>query len=171
MKWCKIVKPEEINEEVLIELSKKLEEMRRGEKILSPVVEIAPFMDERKFEAYLSKIEEYKAAAKKHLEMRSLPTATLYACCAALAILMIAKPIKAANFLSNFIKKAGRKQEVKSHPMFHYTLLLLKAVAYNNKEFVDEAKKVFWDVVFINREDRQFAENVLRYVEKYLLKP
>jgi len=164
------VKTEGLDEEVLIELSRKLEKLKRGERILSPVVEKDTIVDEKRFGEYLSKVEEYKTAAKKYFEMKLIPVATLYACCTALAILMIAKPIKAANFLSNFVKKVGHKEEVKNHPMFRFTLLLLKAVAHNNKEFVDEAKKVFWDIVFINREEQQFAEKVLRYVEKYMLK-
>jgi len=165
------VRSEGTDEEVLIELSKKLEKLKRGERILSPVIERDVIVGEEKFKAYLSKVEEYKVAAKKYFEMGLIPVATFYACCAALAILIVAKPIKAANFLLNFTKKVGRKKEVKKHPMFRFTLLLLKAVAHNNKEFVDEAKKAFWDIVFINREEQQFAERVLRYVERYMLKP
>jgi len=160
-----------LDEEVMRELSKKLEQLKKGERILSPVIIEDPVINEKRFEIYLSKVEEYKTAAKKYLEMKIIPVATLYACCAALAILMVAKPVKAANFLAKFLEKVNRRDEVKSQPIFRFTLLLLKAIAHNSEEFLDEAKKVFWDINFINREEQQFVEQVLRHVGKYLIKP
>jgi len=160
-----------LDEEVIEELSKKLEQLKRGKRILSPVIIEDPVINEKRFEIYLSKVEEYKMAAKKYLEMDLIPVATLYACCAALAILMVAKPIKAANLLAKFLEKVDRRDEAKKQPIFRFTLLLLKAIAYNNEEFLDEAKKVFWDINFINREEQQFVEQVLRYVVRYVQRP
>lgn len=166
IKRCKVVTSEGLNEELMNELSKKLEQLKRGKKILSPVTIEDPAINEKRFEIYLSKVEEYKVAAKKYLEMEIIPVATLYACCAALAILMITDPVRAANFLAKFLEKINRRDEAKRQPIFRFTLLLLKFIAHNNKEFLDEAKKVFWNINFINREEKQFVEQVLRYLGK-----
>jgi hypothetical protein len=110
---------------------------------------------------YAKKSEEYREGAQKYLESGIDHNAILFACMAAVADLMMGNAKRGLNYLRNFAKSQGLRQKIRNNVSFEWAKLLFKGAIERDVGALDQARKVFLQVPFGFKDDREFGRRVM----------
>ncbi len=115
---------------------------------------------------YEKKAEEYKDGAKSYVESGMIKNAVILACMGALSDLMLGKPKEGIDYLTKVATASGNKQAFNEHPCFEWTKMIFKILVSRDQNLMISAKKLFLEIPWSFKDDREFARRVMESVEK-----
>ena len=84
----------------------------------------------------------------------------------ALADLMLGKPKEGMDYLSEITTESGESQTFHEHPCFEWTKLVFKVLINRDKNLMITTNKLFLEIPWSFKDDREFARRVLESVER-----
>lgn len=115
---------------------------------------------------YTKKAEEYKDGAASYIKSGMIKNAVTLACMGALADLMLGKPKEGMAYLTEITTESGESQTFHEHPCFEWTKLVFKVLINRNQNLMITANKLFLEIPWSFKDDREFARRVLESVER-----
>lgn len=115
---------------------------------------------------YEKKAEEYKEGAKSYIESGMTKNAAILACMGALADLMLGKPKEGIAYLTEIAATSKKNQEFQEHPCFIWTRILFKALVSRDEDMMISANKLFLEIPWSFKDDREFARRVMESIER-----
>jgi len=115
---------------------------------------------------YTKKANEYKAGAASYIKSGMVKNAVTLACMGALADLMLGKPKEGMAYLAKITKESGESQTFQEHPCFEWTRLVFKILINRDQNLMITANKLFLEIPWSFKDDREFARRVLESVER-----
>ncbi len=118
---------------------------------------------------YEKKAEEYKSGAKSYIESGMIKNAVILACMGALADLMLGKPKEGIAYLTEIAATSKKKQVFNEHPCFIWTKMLFKILVSRDENLMISANKMFLEIPWSFKDDREFARRVMESIERRIL--
>ena len=118
---------------------------------------------------YEKKAEEYKSGAKSYIESGMIKNAVILACMGALADLMLGKPKEGMAYLTDIAATSKKNQVFNEHPCFLWTKLLFKVLVSRDETLMVSANKMFLEIPWSFKDDREFARRVMESIERRIL--
>ncbi len=115
---------------------------------------------------YEKKAEEYKDGAKSYIDSGMIKNAVILACMGALSDLMLGKPKEGIDYLTKIAAASGNKQAFNEHPCFEWTKMIFKISVSRDQNLMISAKKLFLEIPWSFKDDREFARRVMESVER-----
>jgi len=115
---------------------------------------------------YEKKAEEYKDGAKSYIDSGMIKNAVILACMGALADLMLGKPKEGIDYLTKTATISGNKQAFNEHPCFEWTKMIFKVLVSRDHNLMISANKLFLEIPWSFKDDREFARRVMESVER-----
>ena len=115
---------------------------------------------------YEKKAEEYKDGAKSYIESGMIKNAVMLACMAALADLMLGRPKEGIAYLTDIASSSANSQVFHEHPCFEWTKLVFKVLIGRDTNLMITANKLFLEIPWSFKDDREFARRVMESVER-----
>ncbi|MFX1560944.1 MAG: hypothetical protein ACFFBL_10190 [Promethearchaeota archaeon] len=115
---------------------------------------------------YTKKAEEYKDGAASYIKSGMIKNAVTLACMGALADLMLGKPKEGMAYLTKIAADSGETQTFQEHPCFEWTKVVFKVLINRDQELMITANKLFLEIPWSFKDDREFARRVLESVER-----
>ncbi|MBY8996159.1 MAG: hypothetical protein KGD60_00410 [Candidatus Thorarchaeota archaeon] len=115
---------------------------------------------------YTKKAEEYKDGAASYIKSGMIKNAVTLACMGALADLMLGKPKEGMAYLAEITTKSGESQTFQEHPCFEWTKVVFKVLINRDQNLMITANKLFLEIPWSFKDDREFARRVLESVER-----
>lgn len=115
---------------------------------------------------YSKKAEEYKDGAKSYIKSGMIKNAVTLACMGALADLMLGKPKEGMAYLTKIASDSGESQIFHEHPCFEWTKLIFKVQINRDPDLLISANKLFLEIPWSFKDDREFARRVMESVER-----
>ncbi len=115
---------------------------------------------------YTKKAEEYKAGAASYIKSGMVKNAVTLACMGALSDLMLGKPKEGIAYLTKIAAESGESQAFQEHPCFEWTKLVFKVLINRDQNLMISANKLFLEIPWSFKDDREFARRVLESVER-----
>ena len=115
---------------------------------------------------YTKKAEEYKDGAASYIKSGMIKNAVTLACMGALADLMLGKPKEGIDYLTKITAESGESQTFQEHPCFEWTKLVFKVLINRDQNLMITANKLFLEIPWSFKDDREFARRVLESVER-----
>jgi len=115
---------------------------------------------------YSKKAEEYKDGAASYIKSGMVKNAVTLACMGALADLMLGKPKEGMAYLAKIASESGENQTFQEHPCFEWTKLIFKIQINRDKDLMITASKLFLEIPWSFKDDREFARRVMESVER-----
>jgi hypothetical protein len=117
---------------------------------------------------YEKKAEEYKDGAKSYIESGMIKNAVILACMGALADLMLGKPKEGIAYLTDIAASSKKNLEFQEHPCFVWTKMLFKILVNHDENLMISAKKMFLEIPWSFKDDREFARRVMESIERQI---
>jgi len=115
---------------------------------------------------YEKKGEEYKDGAKAYIESGMIKNAVILSCMGALSDLMLGKPKEGMAYLAEVASTTGNSQVFHEHPCFEWTKTVFKALISRDATLMITVNKLFLEIPWSFKDDREFARRVLQSVER-----
>ena len=115
---------------------------------------------------YEKKAEEYKDGAKSYIDSGMIKNAVILSCMGALSDLMLGKPKEGIDYLTKIATASGNKQAFNEHPCFEWTKLIFKILVSRDNNLMITAQKLFLEIPWSFKDDREFARRVMESVER-----
>ena len=115
---------------------------------------------------YTKKAEEYKDGAASYIKSGMVKNAVTLACMGALADLMLGKPKEGMAYLTKITSESGESQTFLEHPCFEWAKLVFKVLINRDQNLMITANKLFLEIPWSFKDDREFARRVLESVER-----
>jgi len=115
---------------------------------------------------YTKKAEEYKDGAASYIKSGMIKNAVTLACMGALADLMLGKPKEGMAYLAKIAAESGETQTFQEHPCFEWTKLVFKAMINRDSDLMISVNKLFLEIPWSFKDDREFARRVMESVER-----
>ena len=115
---------------------------------------------------YTKKAQEYKDGASSYIKSGMVKNAVTLACMAALAELMLGKAKEGMAYLTKTAAQSGESQTFQEHPCFEWTKLVFKVLINRDQDLMISANKLFLEIPWSFKDDREFARRVLESVER-----
>lgn len=115
---------------------------------------------------YEKKAEEYKDGAKSYIESGMIKNAVILSCMGALADLMLGKPKEGIAYLTEVASTSGNSQVFNEHPCFEWTKTVFKALISRDENLMITVNKLFLEIPWSFKDDREFARRVMESVER-----
>ncbi len=115
---------------------------------------------------YEKKGEEYKDGAKSYIESGMTKNAVILACMGALSDLMLGRPKEGMAYLTGIASSTGKSQVFNEHPCFEWTKLVFKALISRDANLMVSVNKLFLEIPWSFKDDREFARRVMESVER-----
>lgn len=115
---------------------------------------------------YEKKAEEYKDGAKSYIDSGMIKNAVILACMGALSDLMLGKPKEGIDYLTKIAAASGNKQAFNEHPCFEWTKMIFKIMVSRDKNLMISAHKLFLEIPWSFKDDREFGRRVMESVER-----
>ena len=115
---------------------------------------------------YEKKAEEYRDGAKSYIDSGMIKNAVILACMGALSDLMLGKPKEGIDYLTKIATASGNKQAFNEHPCFEWTKMIFKVMVSRDKNLMVSAHKMFLEIPWSFKDDREFARRVMESVER-----
>jgi len=115
---------------------------------------------------YTKKAQEYKDGASSYIKSGMIKNAVTLACMGALADLMLGKPKEGMAYLTKIAAQSGETQTFQEHPCFEWTKLVFKVLINRDQDLMITANKLFLEIPWSFKDDREFARRVLESVER-----
>lgn len=115
---------------------------------------------------YDRKAKEYREGAQKYFDSGIPGNGVVFACMAALSDLMLGKPKQGMSYLVQMAANPEVKDDFQEHPCFKWTKLLFKAQVDRNMETIIAAQKLFLQIPWSYKDDRELARRVMESVER-----
>jgi len=115
---------------------------------------------------YTKKAEEYKDGAASYIKSGMIKNAVTLACMGALADLMLGKLKEGIDYLTKVTAESGESQTFQEHPCFEWTKLVFKVLINRDQNLMITANKLFLEIPWSFKDDREFARRVLESVER-----
>lgn len=117
---------------------------------------------------YERKAKEYREGAEKYFDSGIPGNGVVFACMAALSDLMLGKTKEGLSYLVKKAADSELKDDFQSHPCFKWTRLIFKALIDRSKETIVTAQKMFLQIPWSYKDDKEFARRVMESVERRL---
>lgn len=118
---------------------------------------------------YEKKAEEYKSGAKSYIDSGMIKNAVILACMGALADLMLGKPKEGIAYLAEIAATSKKSQVFNEHPCFIWTKMLFKVLVSRDENLMVSANKMFLEIPWSFKDDREFARRVMESIERRIL--
>ena len=118
---------------------------------------------------YEKKAEEYKDGAKSYIESGMIKNAVILACMGALSDLMLGKPKEGIAYLTTIAASSNNKQAFNEHPCFEWTKMIFKVLVSRDQNLLVSAKKLYLEIPWSFKDDREFARRVMESVERRII--
>ncbi|MFW9960337.1 MAG: hypothetical protein ACFFDV_04930 [Candidatus Thorarchaeota archaeon] len=118
---------------------------------------------------YEKKAEEYKSGAKSYIDSGIIKNAVILACMGALADLMLGKPKEGIAYLTEIAATSKKSQVFNEHPCFIWTKMLFKVLVSRDENLMVSANKMFLEIPWSFKDDREFARRVMESIERRIL--
>ena len=115
---------------------------------------------------YTKKAQEYKDGAASYIKSGMVKNAVTLACMGALADLMLGKPKEGMAYLTKITTQSVESQTFHEHPCFEWTKLLFKVLINRDQNLMITVNKLFLEIPWSFKDDREFARRVLESVER-----
>jgi hypothetical protein len=115
---------------------------------------------------YSKKATEYREGAETYLNSGMLQNAITFACMAALADLMLGHPKEGLVYLTGFASESDQTDSFQESACFKWTKLVYRALVSRESEAIDSAQKLFFDIPWSFKDDREFARRVMDSVQR-----
>lgn len=115
---------------------------------------------------YEKKAIEYKKGADKYFKSSITGNGIVFACMSALAQLMLGKPKEGMAYLAGIAAQEDLRDDFQDHPCFNYTKLVFKAQIERDKDSVVKAHKLFLQIPWSYKDDKEFARRIMESVER-----
>ena len=115
---------------------------------------------------YTKKAQEYKDGAASYIKNGMVKNAVTLACMAALADLMLGKPKEGMAYLTKTTTQSGDPQTFHEHPCFEWVKIVFKVLINRDQDLMISANKLFLEIPWSFKDDREFARRVLESVER-----
>ncbi len=117
---------------------------------------------------YEKKANEYREGADNYIKSGLVKNAVIFACMSALSELMLGNPKDGMKYLSRVASEPENKEEFHSDPCFRWTKLIFKALIKRDTEAIVQAKKLFLQIPWSYKDDKEFARRVMDSVARRL---
>lgn len=118
---------------------------------------------------YEKKAEEYKDGAKSYIESGMIKNAVILACMGSLADLMLGRPKEGIDYLTKIAATSNISQAFNEHPCFEWTKMIFKVLVSRDQDLLISAKKLFLEIPWSFKDDREFARRVMESVERRIM--
>lgn len=115
---------------------------------------------------YEKKGLEYKDGAKSYIESGMIKNAVILACMGALSDLMLGNPKEGIAYLTEVASSTGNSQAFNEHPCFEWTKTVFKALISRDENLMITVNKLFLEIPWSFKDDREFARRVMESVER-----
>jgi len=115
---------------------------------------------------YEKKGLEYKDGAKSYIESGMIKNAVILSCMGALSDLMLGNPKEGIAYLTEVASKTGNSQTFNEHPCFEWTKTVFKALISRDENLMITVNKLFLEIPWSFKDDREFARRVMESVER-----
>jgi hypothetical protein len=115
---------------------------------------------------YEKKAIEYREGADKYFKSSIIGNGVVFACMSALAQLMLGKPKDGMAYLADIAAQDNVRDDFQDHPCFNWTKLVFKAQIERNKDAVVKAHKLFLQIPWSYKDDKEFARRIMESVER-----
>ena len=115
---------------------------------------------------YTKKAQEYKDGASSYIKSGMVKNAVTLACMGALADLMLGKPKDGMAYLTKTTAQSGEAQTFHEHPCFEWTKVVFKVLINRDQDLMITANKLFLEIPWSFKDDREFARRVLESIER-----
>lgn len=115
---------------------------------------------------YTKKAQEYRDGAASYIKSGMIKNAVTLACMAALADLMLGKAKEGIAYLTKMAAQSGETQTFQEHPCFGWTKLIFKVLVNRDQNLMITANKLFLEIPWSFKDDREFARRVMESVER-----
>lgn len=110
---------------------------------------------------YAKKAQEYRDSAETYLRSGMFKSAVIFACMAAMADLMLGKPMEGMSYLSKVAADSGERDKFNDNPCFIWTKLVFKGYVSRDISSIEEAKTKFLSIPWGFKDDKEFARRVM----------
>jgi hypothetical protein len=115
---------------------------------------------------YTKKAKEYKDGAESYIKSGMVKNAVTLACMGALADLMLGKPKEGMAYLTKIAAESGESQTFNEHLCFKWTKIIFKVMIDRDEDLMITANKLFLEIPWSFKDDREFARRVMESVER-----
>lgn len=115
---------------------------------------------------YEKKATEYEEGADKYFKSSITGNGIVFACMSALAQLMLGKPKEGMAYLTGIAAQEDLRDDFQDHPCFNWTKLVFKAQIERDKDSVVKAHKLFLQIPWSYKDDKEFARRIMESVER-----
>ena len=95
--------------------------------------------------------------------------AVILSCMGALADLMLGKPKEGIAYLTDVASSSGTNQVFNEHPCFEWTKTVFKALISRDENLMITVNKLFLEIPWSFKDDREFARRVMESVERRII--
>ncbi|MFW9933508.1 MAG: hypothetical protein ACFFDR_12735, partial [Candidatus Thorarchaeota archaeon] len=117
---------------------------------------------------YERKAIEYREGAQKYFDSGIPGNGVVFACMAALSDLMLGKTKEGMSYLVKTAANPEVKDDFQGHPCFRWTRLVFKSLVDRSKETIVTAQKMFLQIPWSYKDDKEFARRVMESIERRL---
>lgn len=110
---------------------------------------------------YEKKAKEYREGAETYIQSGIVANAIVFVCMAALAYLMLGKTKEGLKYLKQTIDESGFSEKFQKSIVFKWTKLILRAHIENDVEAIDQARKIYYEIPWSFKDDKEFARRVM----------
>ncbi len=110
---------------------------------------------------YEKKAKEYREGAETYIQSGIAANAIVFVCMAALADLMLGKTKEGLRYLKQVIEESGMSEKFQQSIVFRWTKLILRAHIENDIEAIDQARKMYYEIPWSFKDDKEFARRVM----------
>ena len=118
---------------------------------------------------YEKKGLEYKDGAKSYIESGMIKNAVILSCMGALSDLMLGNPKEGMAYLAEIASTTSNSQVFHEHPCFEWTKLVFKALISRDENLMVTVNKLFLEIPWSFKDDREFARRVMESVERRII--
>ncbi|MCK5640936.1 MAG: hypothetical protein KAJ19_09070, partial [Gammaproteobacteria bacterium] len=117
---------------------------------------------------YAKKAQEYRDGAETYMESGMVKNAITFACMGALADLMMGKAKEGLVYLTTLADESGHKDAFNESTCFVWTRLVFRAHVSSDVPAIEQARKLFFDIPWSFKDDREFARRIMDSVYRRL---
>lgn len=110
---------------------------------------------------YAKKAQEYRDSAETYLRSGMLKSAVIFACMAAMADLMLGKPMEGMSYLAKVAADSGERDKFNDNPCFIWTKLVFKGYVSRDISSIEEARTKFLSIPWGFKDDKEFARRIM----------
>jgi len=115
---------------------------------------------------YDRKAKEYREGAQKYFDSGIPGNGVVFACLGALSDLMLGKPKDGMSYLVKIAANPELKDDFQEHPCFKWTRMIFKAHIDRSRDTMVAAQKLFLQIPWSYKDDREFARRVMESIER-----